>query len=92
MTAAASHLSHIRHNAEQLYEYCSRHIDSSLDNCIKCPLHLACSQARALQYTSLRDLMGMLLFNITADQMLINRLEAESNRREFIAKTEGERK
>lgn len=52
-----------RRSAETLYDYCTKQQgDSTLEGCLTCPLHAACTQARALQYTSLRDLMGMLLY------------------------------
>lgn len=56
-----------RKHAEALYEYCNYRMERNKDisdSCISCPLHLFCSQARALDYTTLRDLMGMLLYNI----------------------------
>ena len=60
----ALHLALLRGSAEHLYDFCTRYIGSYEENCIKCPLHVACSQARAEPYTSLRDLMGSILYCI----------------------------
>ena len=60
----ALHLALLRGSAEHLYGYCSKHLDHSVYDCALCPLHVACSQARTRQYTSLRDLMGSILYNI----------------------------
>lgn len=60
----ALHLALLRGSAEHLYGYCSKHLDHSVYDCALCPLHVACSQARAEPYTSLRDLMGSILYCI----------------------------
>lgn len=58
-----SHVHLPRGSAEALYDFCTKQQGSqSLEGCLACPLHAACTQARGLQYTSLRDLMGMLLY------------------------------
>lgn len=52
----------LRGSIEHLYDHCSKALDNSLYDCALCPLHCACVQARGEQYTSLRDLMGTLLY------------------------------
>lgn len=73
----AVHLALLRGSAEHLYDFCTRHIGSYEENCIKCPLHVACSQARAQQYTSMRDLMGSILYNIMMLQRPADEQEVE---------------
>lgn len=58
----------LRGSAEHLYEYCSKVIDHSIYGCALCPLHVACSQARRLDFTNLRDLMGSILYCIQIQQ------------------------
>lgn len=66
---------YIRGSAETLYDFCTKQQGGHpFKGCCACPLHLACSQARGLQYSSLRDLMGMLLYNI---QLLERQYEEE---------------
>lgn len=67
MTAAVE-LALLRGSAEHLYGYCSKHLEHSVYDCALCPLHAACTQCRSYQYTSLRDVMGMLLYWIGQNQ------------------------
>ena len=68
MTTDTISLALLRGSAEHLYEYCAKQQNKSLENCMFCPLHLACSQARCLIYSSLEDLMGMILYSIQQQQ------------------------
>lgn len=58
----------IRGSLEHLYGICSKHLDHSPYDCVLCPLHTACNQQRSMQYTSLRDLMGVALYWLLLNQ------------------------
>lgn len=68
MTSDTISLALLRGSAEHLYDHCAKQQDKSLEHCMFCPLHLACSQARCLHYSSLEDLMGMILYSIQQQQ------------------------
>ena len=68
MTTDTISLALLRGSAEHLYDFCAKQQDKSLEHCMFCPLHLACSQARCLNYSSLEDLMGMILYSIQVQQ------------------------
>lgn len=68
MTSDTISLALLRGSAEHLYDFCAKQQNKSLEHCMFCPLHLACSQARCQNYSSLEDLMGMILYSIQVQQ------------------------
>lgn len=68
----AVNLALLRGSAEHLYDFCAKQQDESpLGNCLYCPLYFACLQVRRLNYTSLEDLMGIILYSIQQHQKTV---------------------
>lgn len=69
MTSDTISLALLRGSAEHLYDFCAKQQEESpLGNCLYCPLYFACLQVRRLNYTSLEDLMGIILYSIQQQQ------------------------